>query len=152
MDPEQEFLEGLIGTWVLEGHMNLGQPDGSVTVVPLRQSVEARWILGGKFVEMWFRQTDGGEKPYEALYLLGFDTLSGKHVFHLYDTFGVSSSYRFGLGFRREDFVKYRFDYLTGPFFNELIREENGDWSWVLTFEKDGALQTFAEKRMRRAE
>jgi hypothetical protein len=152
MDPEQEFLQGLIGAWVLDGHMNLAQPDGSVKVVPLNQSVEARWILGDKFVEMRFRQTDGGEKPYEALYLLGFDSLSGKHVFHLYDSFGVSSNYQFGLGFRREDFVKYRFDYVTGVFFNELIREEDGGWSWHLSYEKDGELHIFAEKTMRRAE
>lgn len=150
MDPEQEFLEGLVGSWVLEGHMNLAQPDGTTKTIPLHQSVESRWILGDKFVEMRFLQTDPAEKPYEALYLLGFDTLSGKHVLHLYDSLGVSSNYQFGTGLRREEFVKFKFNYLSGPFFNELIREDDGSWTWHLTYEKDGELHTFAEKRMRR--
>lgn len=151
MDPERAFLDGLIGSWHLEGSMFQPQADGTIAEISLRQSVEGAWILADTFIELRFRETDESAKAYEARALIGFDQLTGKYVLHLFDTFGVSSDYRFGTGLRREDFIRFRFDYLTGPFFNEVCREEDGTWSWHLSYEKDGEVCTFAEKRMRRA-
>ncbi len=146
VNEEVQFLEGLLGDWTLTGVMNLHQPDGSVKVVPINQKVEAFQSLRSKFVEVRCFGDD-----YEALYLLGYDDLTGKFVFHLFDSFGVSSDAKFGTGILRDDSIRFTFPYVTGPFYNELIREEDG-WTWLLTFERDGEEKVFAEKRMTRVE
>lgn len=144
MSTEAEFLDGLLGEWTLTGVMNLHQPDGSVKTTPINQTVKAKRILKDKFIKV---RCDGDD--YVALYLLGYDDLTGKFVFHLFDSYGVSSDAKFGTGILRDDSIRFTFPYVTGPFYNELIREEDG-WTWLLTFERDGEEKVFAEKRMTR--
>lgn len=136
MDP---FLDGLVGRWLLTGQM--GQTE-------LKQEVEARWVLGETFVEMRFSQA---EPPYEALYLLGKDPKSGRYVFHLFDSFGVSDEYRFGTGDLDGDRIPFSFLYTSGLFHNTLTHCADG-WTWTLEYEADGGRRNFAVKRMVRLE
>ena len=137
------FLDGLTGEWTLSGQMG---------AIPLQQSVLASWVLNESFVEMRFVQTDPapGKDPYEAIYLIGFDAKAGCYVFHLFDTFGVTSDYKLATGMRAGDVVVFTFPYSTGTLYNTLERHEDGAWTWLLESTENGARKTFATKRMTR--
>jgi hypothetical protein len=62
-----EFLNRLTGSWSLIGVMGDKK---------LFQEAVGRWVLNGLFVELRFRAIrvgEGGNPPYEAIYLIGFD-------------------------------------------------------------------------------
>ena len=137
----QDFLDGLVGEWTIMAQMG---------ETPLDQQVQARRVLGGHFVELRMQQS---EPRYEAIYLLGRDPESGRYVFHLFDSFGVSEHYRFGVADLRSDRLEFTFDYKSGPFHNTLIKHADEDaWTWLLEFAKAGERKVFATKSMARKE
>jgi hypothetical protein len=143
MSLASEFLDKLIGQWDLSGQM--GQ-------TPLRQSVEGRWTLGGLFVELYIKSTlpaPAGQKPYEAVYYIGYNEKNDLYVMHLLDTFGVALPYIWGVGKRAGDSIPFVFEYEGGPFTNLFIRDDARDeWRFELTYLQDGQIRTFATKRM----
>lgn len=138
----QDFLSNLEGAWMLTGEMQGG--------IPLEQAVSAQRSLGGHFVEMRCVATEG--RPYEAIYLLGYDAKAEVLVFHLFDSFGVSDKYRFGTGKLDSNFVRFTFAYETGTFYNTFSWDAGKqEWTMTLTYEQEGEEKVFAVKRLARA-
>ena len=138
-----EFLGRLTGQWELRGVM------GNTA---LHQSVDSRWALGDRFVEMRFRELDG--TPYEAAYMVGLDDRRATYVLILIDSTGVSSnpSAVVGIGQKNGDAVTFSFGDPTPSFMNRFEwHEADGSWSHVLTSIKpDGRATTFATKHLTR--
>src|ERR1700694_1348913 len=137
------FLERLTGRWELRGLM--GAP-------VLHQAVESRWALGDRFVEMRFRELDGG--PYEAAYMLGLDDRSATYILILADSTGVyaNPSAVVGIGQKNGDAVTFRFG---DPPPSSTTRfewhEAGGSWSHFLTsIEPHGRATIFATKHLTR--
>lgn len=138
------LLDRMVGTWELTGEM------GSV---PLRQRVQADWVLGGRYVAMRCTQTDApeGVTPYEAVYHIGFESSSGRMVMHLLDSTGVVAERGVGMGTPEDGEVTFAFRYLGGPFTNRLAYDPAGDaWTHELTATLDGHPVPFATKRLAR--
>ncbi len=146
-DNPPELLGKLIGAWDLTGRMG---------ETPLHQAVQARWTLGGLFVEVHCQSildAPPGEKPYEAIYYIGYDSRAQQYVMHLLDTFGVASSRTLGIGRQGNDTIPFVFEYESGPFTNTFTWHPDAEeWTFDLTYLENGAVRTFATKRMRRAE
>lgn len=146
LQTSDEFLDKLVGSWQLTGSM------GSVA---LRQRVDARWVIQGNYLQVHVVQDNpisGGERPYEAIYMFGFDRESGRYVMHLFDTFGAGYSRTIGTGVLRGNSVEFLFDYPTGQFSNTLTWEEtSGRWKMILREQEDnGNWSTFATKILTR--
>ena len=138
-----QFLGKLVGEWELTGQM--GQ-------VPLKQAVEAKWTLGGLFVEMYFRSLlppPDGRRLYEAVYFIGYNEESDLYIMHLLDTFGVALACHVGTGRRDGDAIPFIFPYDGGPFTNRFVwNGASGSWSFEQSYIEDGAPRTFATKEM----
>ncbi len=139
------FLDKLMGKWELSGNMG---------AVPLKQSVEAKWILGELFVQMYFASTlppPEGQKPYEAIYHIGYNAKDDRYVLHLLDTFGVALVSIPGIGQREGNSIPFVFAYATGPFTNRFVYDAAADsWTFEQSQIRDGQAHTFATKRMTR--
>jgi hypothetical protein len=122
--------------------------------VPLRQTVEASWTLGGLFVEMYFKSilpAPDGQRPYEAVYYIGYNEQENVYVLHLLDTFGVGTGCVVGLGQRTGSSIPFVFNYAEGPFTNTLSWEPvNRAWTFEQTYLENDQVKTFATKRMSR--
>lgn len=138
-----DFLDHLIGHWELTGQM--GQ-------TPLHQIVEARWRLGGWFVELYCKSllpTPDGRPPYEALYFIGYNAASDQYTLHLLDTFGAGLECNVGLARRDGDALPFVFQYASGPFTHRFQWEAAGPaWSFEQTYRQDGQTRVFATQRM----
>jgi hypothetical protein len=141
---KDDFLQRLVGTWILTGAMGATQ---------LRQKVEAQWVIQGHFLRVHCMQ-DGPEPqeeaPYEAVYMLGYDSQSGEYVMHLFDTFGAGYSRTVGVGKRRGDTVEFTFEYPQGLFSNTFTWDgDSGQWEMLLRQrEPSGGWKTFATKSL----
>ncbi len=141
-----EYLDRLAGKWSLNGTMG---------TTPLQQAVEGQWVLGDRFIQLYFKSTlpaPENQAPYEALYHIGYNAENDVYVMHLLDTFGVSVNCIAGLGKREGDSVPFVFAYETGPFTNRMTWQAASE-SWVFeqTYLQDGVAQVFATKQMVRA-
>ena len=143
MEEDRSFLDNLIGDWVLTGFMGN---------VKLQQDVEARWVLGHRYVSMYFNSTTPEDNPtsnYEALYHIGFNTDENLYVFHLFDTSDVPIKCDMGLGKREGNRIPFLFDYDGTNFFNILIwHPDERKWTFVQEYEEDGKIKLFAKKSM----
>jgi hypothetical protein len=90
-----------------------------------------------------------GQKPYEAVYYIGYNQKNDLYVMHLLDTFGVAYPYIAGIGKREDDSIPFVFDDGKTPFTNRFIWDaKKNEWRFELTFLKDGQVHNFATKRM----
>ncbi len=141
----EDFLDRLVGSWDLTGTM------GSTA---LHQSVDARWVIQGRFLQMHFVEESPapGKPPYEAIYMLGYDGQAGKYVLHLFDTFGATYSRTVGVGTRQGDSVDFLFEYPSGRFSNTFTWDRaTGQWKMLLQQkEGDGEWKVFATKALSR--
>lgn len=142
MEPPNEFLSHLVGRWELEGLMG---------DIPLRQSVEGKWVLGGLFIELYFNSTvpaPEGQKLYEAIYYIGYNEKHDRYVMHLLDTTAVALPYIVGIGEREDNSIRFVFD-SDSPFTNRFTwNPAQKEWRFELTHVRDGQLRNFATKRM----
>ena len=139
-----DLLNNLVGRWSLTGKMG---------DTALYQEVNAKWALRELFVEMRFsplRVGEGGNPDYEALYLIGYDKKTGEYVLHLFDTFGVTSKPVPEIGVRKDNSVRFKFDYTVGPWFNTFTWDPaQRSWKNMITYErKDGSEGSFAVKEL----
>jgi hypothetical protein len=145
MDAANEFLNNLVGRWVLSGQM---------VESLIQQEAEGRWILGGSYLELYFRSTvpaPQGQKPYEAVYFMGYNPESDLYVLHLLDSFGVGLSCVTGMGKREGDSIPFVFHYADGPFTNRLTWEDAlHEWWFEQTWESRGLQHQFDRKRLRK--
>jgi hypothetical protein len=139
-----ELLDRLVGFWDLHGEL------GAST---LHQAVEARSVLGGRYVELRFRELDGS--PYEAVYYVGWNEERDVYVLHLLDSTGVyvEPEETVAIGRREEHAITFSFGDAAEPFTNRFEWDADDDaWTFELTFARDGKPSTFATKRMTREE
>jgi hypothetical protein len=139
-----DLLNNLIGRWSLTGKMG---------DTALYQEVNAKWVLRELLLEVHcspLRVGEGGNPDYEALYLIGYDKKTGEYVLHLFDTFGVTSKPVPGIGVRKDNSIRFRFDYQVGPWFNTFTWDPAlGYWKNLITYErKDGSEATWATKEL----
>ena len=73
----------------------------------------ARIVRGDALLPV--RVVEEGNPDYEALYLIGHDEKTTEYVLHLFDTFGVTSKPVPGIGTRKDNTVRFKFDYAVGP-------------------------------------
>jgi hypothetical protein len=139
------FLENLIGDWELSGMMG---------ETPLRQTVQANWVLGGLFVEMNFKSllaVSPGKTPYEAIYWVGHNAEHDVYVLHLIDTFGVATDCIVGIGKLENNAIPFVFNYSDGPFTNKFIWDvSTGAWEFKQSYVENHVTHVFAHKRMTR--
>jgi len=137
------FLDRLVGSWNLTGVMGDKK---------LFQKAVGRWVLKGLFIELRFHATrigESGNPPYEALYLIGYDSKLKNYVLHLFDTFGVTSNPVAGIGKRSSNTVRFEFSYGSGPFINTFTwHPKRRTWTMTLVSLAEGKTETFARKEM----
>jgi hypothetical protein len=138
-----EFLSRLTGGWSLVGVMGDKK---------LFQKAVGRWVLNGLFIELRFRAIrigEGGNPPYEAIYLIGYDSKLKNYVLHLFDTFGVTSNPVAGIGKRNGNSIRFEFSYDSGPFINTFTwHPKRRAWTMTLVSLIEGKTETFARKEM----
>lgn len=145
MGDAHEFLDRLVGEWMLTGEMG---------EVELRQRVRARWVLGGQYLWMHCRSETAPDNPtaeYESIYHFGYNQAEDLYVMHLLDTTEVPTTCILGRANRVADRLPFVFDYGTIEFVNELRWHPDRDgWSFHQTYEEDGEMKTFARKELAR--
>lgn len=138
-----KFLDRLVGSWSLTGVMGDKK---------LFQKVVGRWVLKELLIELRFRAIkigEGGNPPYEALYLIGFDSQLENYVLHLFDTFAVTSNPVAGIGKRSGNTIRFEFSYDSGPFINTFTwHPKRRAWTMTLISLIEGKTETFARKEM----
>ena len=139
-----DLLGRLVGSWTLTGTMGTTE---------LRQRVDARWVIQGRFLQVHFLQEGpaGKDLPaYEAIYMIGHDSTSGQYVMHLCDTFGARYSRTTGIGTRRGDSVEFLFEYPNGMFSNTFTWDRGTEQWEMLLRQKDeaGEWKIFATKTL----
>ncbi|MGA9533743.1 MAG: DUF1579 family protein [Anaerolineales bacterium] len=147
MEDAHEFLNRLVGEWMLTGEMG---------EVELRQHVQARWVLGNRFLWMHCKSETGPDNPtadYEAIYHFGYNRAESLFVMHLLDTTEVPTTCVLGRGRRDGDHVPFLFEYGDTDFFNTLSwYPERDAWTFHQTYREDGEVRTFATKELSRLE
>jgi len=137
------FLDHLAGQWLLTGTMG---------DVDLRQEVDAKWILGERFLSMYFNSITAEDNPtsdYEAVYHIGFNEESEIYVMHLLDTTEVPVECTVGRAKREGNSLPFLFEYGDMRFFNVFTwYPEKDRWSFRQSFDEDGDTRLFALKEM----
>jgi len=83
---QDPLVDYMVGTWKVEGQV-LGHP--------AHHEVQAEWVLNHQFLRIHETTTATAPKtehPYEAIWFLGYDSISEKYVLHLMDVFGARYS------------------------------------------------------------
>lgn len=142
-----DLVDHMAGTWKL---------DGQVMGRDAHHEVQADWILNHQFLRI-HEKTDSrapsSERPYEALWFLGYDPVSERYVVHLIDIFGGRFSETLGYGARDGNAIRFVFEYPDGPFHTTYRwSPEKDTWQWLMEQkDKDGKWSTFADLRLTRA-
>ena|SRR5579863_8141219 len=138
------LVDRLEGTWKLEGQVMGREAHHQVT---------AEWILNHQFLrihEKTSADAPGTERPYEALWFLGYDSISERYVLHLVDVFGARYSETLGYGTRDGNRIRFVFEYPDGPF-HTTYRWNPVDqtWQWLLEQkDKNGKWTVFADLKL----
>jgi enterochelin esterase family protein len=131
------LLDELVGEWRMVGQVR-GQP--------VTYDVLARRILNGRYVELHMKDV-ARPAQYEALVLIGEDTLAKHVVVHWLDSFGAAFSIPHGEGVISGDTVRFDIPYRDGPFRDTFVfRRPNHSWHFRLeASDRKGGWKPFAE-------
>jgi len=137
-----DLLERLIGKWRM-----VGQVRGQAVTYEL----ETRRILNGAFLELHMKDV-ARPAQYEALVLIGEDTLPNHFLVHWLDSTGGAYSVPSGEGRILGDALTFDIPYPEAPFrYTFFFRR--GDGSWIFRLEasdRHGGWKTFAEYDVKR--
>jgi hypothetical protein len=86
--PEHKKLEAFVGKWALEG---VGREDPAAPESKVVGTIEARWILGGFFVEFNHQWTANG-RTSRALEVVGYDPEKKRYTSHVFRPTGTVES------------------------------------------------------------
>ncbi len=141
---QDNLADHLIGTWKVEGQI-VGRE--------AHHEIDAEWVLNRQFVrihEKMAATAPSSEKRYEAIWFLGYDTLSERYVLHLLDIFGGRYSETLGYGVRNGNEIRFVFEYPDGPFHTTFRwSPEPSAWQWLLEQkDKDDKWTTFADLKL----
>jgi len=142
-----DLVEHMVGTWRLEGQV-MGRE--------AHHEVRADWVLNHQFLRMQEITSAGApntEKPYEAFWFLGYDSISERYVLHLMDLFGARYSETLGYGTREGNQIRFIFEYPDGPFHTTFRwSPEKNRWQWLLEQkDKSGKWTPFADLTLTKA-
>lgn len=137
----------MAGAWVLEG---------TVMGATAHHDVTVEWVLNRQFLRIYEKTSStapASEKRYEAIWFLGYDSVSERYVAHLLDLFGVRFSETLGYGTRDGNAIRFVFEYPDGFFHTTYQWSPQRDSSqWLLEQkDKDGKWTTFADLKLTRA-
>jgi hypothetical protein len=139
-----DLVENIIGTWKVEGNV-AGRTAHHV--------IKAEWVTGHQFVQL-HEQTQPGapanESRYDALWFLGYDSVSERYVMHLIDVFGGRFSETLGYATRDANELRFVFEYGDGPFHNTWRwLPESKTWEWHLEQkDKNNKWKPFADFKL----
>jgi hypothetical protein len=140
-----EILDKMAGTWTVEGN---------VRTSPTHHTITAEWILNRQFLrlhEVTSPEAPKSEKPYDAIWFVGYDEVSDRYVIHLLDIFGPRFSETLGYGTRKANAIAFVFEYPDGPFHTTMeYRPESDSWHWLLEQKEKGQWQQFADFKLTR--
>ena len=121
------LVDRMAGTWQVEGQV-MGREAHHV--------VRADWVLNHQFLRIQEKTAAGAlnaERPYEAFWYLGFDSISERYVLHLMDVFGARYSESLGFGTREGNQIRFVFEYSDGPFHTTYRwNPEKDTWEWLM--------------------
>jgi len=141
------LVDHMAGSWKAEGQV-LGHD--------AHHEIQAEWVLNHQFLRIHEKTAASAaktEKPYEAIWFLGYDPVSEKYVLHLMDIFGARYSETLGWGWLMGNQLKFVFDYPDGPFHtNFLWNPDSGTWQWQMEQKgKDGKWAPFGDLKLTKA-
>ncbi len=144
---KDELVDHMTGNWALAGQV-MGRE--------AHHDVQAEWVLNHQFLRLHEKTAAGApatERRYEAIWLLGYDSVSERYVLHLLDVFGGRYSETLGYGTRDGNSLRFVFEYPDGPFHTTYRwSPETGAWQWLLEQkDKDGKWTKFADFKLTRA-
>jgi len=143
---KDELVDHMSGNWVLSGQV-LGRE--------AHHELQAEWLLNHQFLrlhEKTSHDAPASERHYEAIWFLGYDSISDRYVLHLMDIFGTRYSETLGYGARDGNSIRFVFEYPEGPFHTTFSwSPETGSWRWLLEEKnKEGKWANFAEFKLTR--
>ena len=142
-----DLVEHMAGTWKVTGQ---------ITGHDAHHQIEAEWTLNHQFLRIHEKteaSAPSAEKPYEAIWFLGYDATSERYVLHLFDVFGGRFSETLGYGTRDGNAIRFVFEYPDGPFHTTFTwSPEKDSWQWLMTQkDKNGKWTTFGDLQLTRA-
>jgi len=141
-----ELAEHLTGSW------NMG---GQVMGRDAHHDVQAEWVLNHQFLRIHEKtavDAPAAEHKYEAIWFLGYDSISDRYVLHLFDVFGTRFSETLGYGTRDGNAIRFVFEYPDGPFHTTFRwSPEKDSWEWLMEQkDKDARWTNFADLKLTR--
>jgi hypothetical protein len=140
------FVDRMAGTWKLEGQV-MGRE--------AHHEVHADWVLNHQFLRLQEKTAANApntERPYEAFWFLGYDSVSERYVLHLMGVFGARYSETLGYGIREGNQIRFVFEYSDGPFHTTYRwNPEKDTWEWLMEQkDKNGKWTPFADLKLTR--
>ena len=137
----RDLPDHMTGDWSLTGPVMSQQA---------HHRVHAEWILNRQFLrieESTAPDAPKSERRYDAVWFLGYDSVSERYVIHLLDGFGARFSETLGYGTRTGNQLQFVFEYPDGPFHTTFLWSPEGDkWEWQMEQKgKDGNWGQFAD-------
>ena len=141
---KDDLADHLAGAWTLTGQVR-GRD--------AHHDVQAEWVLNHQFLRIHEKTAPpapASERRYEAIWFLGYDSVSERYVLHLMDVFGTRYSETLGYGTRDGNSIRFVFEYPDGPFHTTYRwSPETGSWQWLLEQkDKDGKWTNFADFKL----
>jgi len=138
------LADHLAGRWKVEGNV-MGKD--------AHHEIQADWVLNHQFLrihEQTAATAPKGERPYEAVWYLGYDSTSQRYVLHLMDIFGAQYSETLGFGVKDGNQIRFVFNYPDGPFHTTYRWNPDRDtWEWLMEQKaKDGKWSPFADLKL----
>jgi Protein of unknown function (DUF1579) len=143
---QDRLVDRMAGTWKMEGQV-MGQE--------AHHEVRAEWVLNHQFLRIHEKtapSAPNAERPYEAIWFLGYDPVSERYVLHLMDVFGTRYSETLGYGTRDGKQIRFVFEYPDGPFHTTYQwNAEKNTWHWLMEQkDKNGKWTPFADLKLTR--
>ena len=144
---QDELLERLAGTWLMQGTIAGDQVNHDVT---------AEWVLEHGYLRIYelAREKDERGRPaYEAIIFIGWDEPSGRYVCLWLDSTGGGGLTGDGLGYaeRGGDEIAWVFDTPTVLIHNTFTYHRDADtWDWAIDTGTAGNLTPFARVTLTR--
>jgi uncharacterized protein DUF1579 len=141
-----DLADHMVGTWKLTGQV-MGRE--------AHHNVQAEWILNRQFLRIAEKTSSDApttERRYEALWFLGYDSVTERYVLHLLDNFGARFSETLGYGTRDGNQIRFVFEYPDGPFHTTYGWDPQHDtWDWQMEQkDKTGKWTPFADLKLTR--
>jgi hypothetical protein len=138
------LVDRMAGTW---------KSQGQVMEREAHHEVQAEWVLNHQYLRIQEKTAAGApdtERRYEAIWYLGYDSVSERYVLLLMDVFGARFSETLGYGVREGNQIRFTFEYPDGPFHTIFRWNPDSDtWEWLMEQkDKNGKWTSFADLKL----